>query len=133
MAPSPPRESPEVTGVGKLEVISKIFIDRTDDGALAEEIRVAELEMASVTGYRVKVIEKNGCKLENILVRRDRYVGWDCRRSECQCCKVKPARNRKDNCNKQSLVYTARCEVCMLDQEKLQQQIDEMEEGVEKE
>ena len=68
--------------------------------------------MVASTGYRVKIIEKNGMKLENLLVRRDPYSGWDCGRGDCNCCKVKPTSNTKNNCNRMSVLYAARCENC---------------------
>ena len=51
-------------------MISYIFIDMTLGVALVKKIRGAEHEMASVSGYRLKVIEMIGTKLEKILVSR---------------------------------------------------------------
>ena len=67
------------------------------------------------SGYRLTIIEKNGVKLENMLVKKDPYAGWDCWRDNCQCCKEKPGGNNGNNCNKQSCLYVAKCEACQED------------------
>ena len=96
----------------KLEIMAPMFVDRSDGGILLERLREVEAEMAGLTGYRIKLVEKNGVKLENLLVKRDPYVGWACGRQDCTCCKAKPRRNQKDNCNKQNVLYVARCDLC---------------------
>ena len=48
------------SGSTKLEVITAIFVDRTTGGELLKLMREAEKKLSSVTGYRVKVVEKNG-------------------------------------------------------------------------
>ena len=96
----------------KLDIMAPMFVDRSDGGILIERLREVESEMAGLTGYRIRLVEKNGVKLENLLVKRDPYVGWDCERSDCTCCKAKQGRNQRDNCNKQNVLYVARCYLC---------------------
>ena len=68
--------------------------------------------MAGAKRYRLKIIEKNGFKLEILLVNRDPYAGWDCGRGDCNSCKAEPNNNTKPNCTKMFVSYSARCENC---------------------
>ena len=38
---------------------------------LLDRLRETEYEIAGLTGYRIKIVEKNGLKLEHLLVKRD--------------------------------------------------------------
>ena len=98
-------------GSSKLEVVTAVFVDRTTDGDLMELMRRAEQKLSSITGYRVKIVEKNGLTLGQSLVQRDPFVGWPCGR-ECGVCMWKPIENTKENCNLQNVVYRGICLLC---------------------
>ena len=55
----------------RIEVISTLFVDRTQNNVLLDRLRETEYEIAGLTGYRIKIVEKNGLKLEHLLVKRD--------------------------------------------------------------
>ena len=50
-----------------------IFIPRTKGGELAKRIREKEIELNKHTIQRVKIIERNGDRLQHVLVRTDHY------------------------------------------------------------
>ena len=50
-------------GSKKLEVITALFIDRTNDGQLLKSMREAEQRLSSLTKYKIKIVEKNGVTL----------------------------------------------------------------------
>ena len=68
-----------------------------------------------LTGYKIKLVEKNGISLAQIIVDRDPYKGWPCGREKCVVCRDKPLGNREANCNKQNLTYSAICLQCKED------------------
>ena len=96
----------------KLDTFSTMFVDRTNDEKLVEDLKAKEQELAHLVGFKTKIIEKNGLKLEQILVQRDPWKGWDCRRVDCVVCLQKPQHNTKADCNRESTTYRATCINC---------------------
>ena len=82
------------SGSNKLEVITAVFVARTTDGELLKLMRAAESKLSEMTGYKIKIVEKNGITLGQSLVQRDPFIGWPCGR-ECGVCKWKPLENSK--------------------------------------
>ena len=66
-----------------LQVKSVIFVPHTKDSSLAKELREKEKDLCKITGDKVKIIEKAGNKLEDILIKRDPWKGADCGRPNC--------------------------------------------------
>ena len=60
----------------------------------------------------MKIIEKNGLKLEQILVKRDAFKGVSCERAECLVCRFKPWSNGDMECTKPNALYKANCLMC---------------------
>ena len=46
-----------------MDVLSVMFVQRTDGGRLVESLRKEEAIIADRAGYRVKLVEKAGSKL----------------------------------------------------------------------
>ena len=65
---------------------SVTFVPHTWDSLLAKELKMKETEMLKITGEKVKVVEKAGNKLDDILTRRDPWKGADCVRENCFPC-----------------------------------------------
>ena len=55
-----------------------VFVPHTIGSKLAMNLREKELELEHLTGYRLKVVERAGLRLENILVQTDPWAGQDC-------------------------------------------------------
>ena len=56
-------------GDKRVEVKAVMFVPFTTGSKLAKEIREAEEKLGGMTGYRLKVVEKSGNKLEDLLTR----------------------------------------------------------------
>ena len=69
-----------------LEIISTMFVERTPGEALLRALQQKENEIAQEWGFRMKLIEKNVLKLENILIKRDPFKGTPCGRDDCMIC-----------------------------------------------
>ena len=80
-----PNEDPKrrLKKVHRLEVAVVPFLQRTEDSSLANLIRQEEQVIAKQSGYMVKVVERAGQKLSEILVRSDPFDGGDCGRGKC--------------------------------------------------
>ena len=70
--------------------------------------------MQSMTGYRLKIVERSGLKLEDILHKADPWQGQDCNRERCFLCKTKSitGKNTTQDCSRRSLVYETWCMTC---------------------
>ena len=111
-SPPPPSQTTNNRDKKKREVVATLFVDRTHNNLLLDKLKKEEELLTEITGYKVKLVEKNGTKLEQLLVKRDPFEGWDCSRGDCICCIWKPQFNQSLNCNKQNVLYRAECMQC---------------------
>ena len=93
-----------------------LFVPATPGGVLASRMqkRIAELNPSSVN--QLKVIEKGGIKLKNILVEKDPFGKNLCQNPRCPVCYeteyTKPAGHSKIPCTTMSVGYQIRCNLC---------------------
>ena len=66
--------------------------------------------MAEVTGDKIKIVERAGVKLKQLLTRADPFDGLQCASEKCLVCR-NPF-NRKFGCNKRSVTYKTYCLKC---------------------
>ena len=97
-----------------------IFVPFTTHNALAKSMREAEEKLGELTGYKLKVVERAGTKLEDILHKSDPWQGMDCGRRSCLLCttKSKTGKNTGQDCFKRSCVYEIWCMKCYEKEEK---------------
>ena len=90
----------------KKQVKAAIFVPYTTGSELAKRIRETEAKKQSMTGYRLKIVERSGLKLEDILHKADPWQGQDCNRERCFLCKTKSITGKKttQDCSRCSLV-----------------------------
>ena len=112
----------------QIDVKTVMFIPFTQGGQLAKKLRDAEEKLGSITGYRMKMVERAGDKLEDLLTRADPWQGLDCGRAACLLCqtKQKTSKNLNQDCHTRSLVYETWCMSCM---QKEEAKIEEKYEG----
>ena len=96
--------------------ITVLFVPRTKGGELASKIRKAETELESITGYKVKIVERSGTMIKRIVVKSNPWAGGPCGMPECLVCKHE---NGGGDCKKRSITYRTRCETCYENGEKL--------------
>ena len=70
--------------------------------------------MESMTGYRIKIVERGGQKLVDILHKANPWAGQDCTREGCLLCKTKKEEclTNSQDCKKRNLVYETECLTC---------------------
>ena len=88
-----------------------LFVPYTHGSVLAKRLREAEESMLETTGYKLKIVERGGSKLEDLLHRSDPSQGQDCERQGCLLCstKLKTGKNTSQCCSKRNLVYKTYC------------------------
>ena len=96
------------------EVKAVMFVPYTAGSKLVKSLRDAEEKLGSLTGYRFKMVEKAGDKLENLLTKSNPWQGMDCGRPQCLLCqtKQKTGKNLGQDCNTRNLVY----KTCLLEE-----------------
>ena len=67
-----------------------------------------------MTGYRLKIVERAGTKLEDILTKSDPWQVKDCNRKGCLLwlTKSRTGRNMTQHCTRRTLVYETWCMTC---------------------
>ena len=69
--------------------IAVMFVPFTPGGELARRLRESEAQLEKQTGYRIKIVERTGTKIEDLLHRSNPWQGQDCEREGCLLCKTK--------------------------------------------
>ena len=99
---------------GKTSVKSVLFVPYTKHSELASRLRENEEKMEAMTGYRLKVVEKVGTKIVDILHKADPWAGEDCGRRRCLMCMTKKEEGKQNtqDCKKRNCVYQTSCMNC---------------------
>ena len=91
-----------------------MFVPYTEGSELAKRMREAEKKLESMTGYKIKIVERSGTKLEDTLCKADPWQGQDCQRDKCLLCQTKSRTGKHlgQDCSRRSLVYETWCMNC---------------------
>ena len=91
-----------------------MFITHTHHSELAGDLRDTENKFEQMTDMRLKLVEKAGTKIGDILTDGDPWSGQNCTRIKCWLCatKLKTGKNLRQECNKRNLVYETYCMSC---------------------
>jgi hypothetical protein len=100
--------------VDKNKTKAVLFVPHTVGSTLAKRLREAEENLLQSTGYKLKIVERSGTKLEDLLHRSDPFKGQDCTRQNCMLCLTKnhTGKNTTQECSKRNLVYQIYCITC---------------------
>ena len=92
-----------------------MFVPYTEGSELAKRLRDAEEKLYTMTGYRLKIVERAGTKLEEILHKADPWQGQDCGREKCLLCitKKRTGKYLSQDCYRRSLIYETWCDTCL--------------------
>ena len=92
-----------------------MFVPYTVGSELAKRLRDAEGKLETLTGYRLKIVERAGTNLVDILTKSDPWQGKDCERAGCLLCltKSRTGKQMTQDCTRRSLVYETWCMTCL--------------------
>ena len=93
---------------------SVVFVPHTVGSKLARELRNKEEKLKDLTGEKIKIVEKSGIKIEDMIAGKDPWRGGDCKRSNCFLCNTKniTEKDMKKDCTKRNILYEIRCLSC---------------------
>ena len=99
---------------GASVVKAAMFVPYTPHSGLAKELRELEYELEKIVGYRLKIVERAGDKLQDLLTTSNPWKGELCERQGCMLCetKLRTGKSLKQDCSKRSLVYETMCKNC---------------------
>ena len=95
----------------EIEYKSVLFVPPTPGGVLAKQMKAREGEINRNNKERIKIVEKSGQKLENILSKKDPFKKEKCAVKSCPICENQ---NRKMDilCNTNNIGYRWQCDTC---------------------
>ena len=91
-----------------------IFVENTKDSRMAGEMRKMIQEMRPWTGINVKIVERVGDKIQDILCKSNPWENMDCKRENCFTCEatMKGEKKKFKSCYQRSVVYETWCNSC---------------------
>ena len=94
----------------KKDPAAVIFVPRTNGGTLARMMKDGEMSLDKIMSRKVKIVEKPGSKLKDILVKKDPWSGRGCGRSRCKMCEQEG--ESKEECKLRGVIYYNDCMDC---------------------
>ena len=84
----------------------------TPGGELAAKLRQVENELFQLGLGRVKIVERSGTTIKQLLTKSNPWAGGPCQRPSCIVCK-----EGKDHgdCRRRNVVYETRCQTCQVE------------------
>ena len=100
-------------GEEKIEYKTVIFIQHTHESSLAKRIR-EKLEKLEEAGgnIKIKIVERAGDKIVDLLHRSNPWDNIDCMRNDCLLCSTAGEKGRKGVCRRRNIVYETFCMNC---------------------
>ena len=99
-----------------------LFVQHTPESELAKDIRRVLNELRPWTNISIKVVERAGERVQDILHKSDPWENRDCGRNDCPTCTAS-SENEKipfKSCTKRSVVYETWCETCRMEKMNLE-------------
>ena len=134
--PSPSRRLPRrssrmMAKFNKDKVTSVMFVPHTVNSSLAKTLQEKEIKLNEITGDKIKIVERSGNKLEDLLTRNNPWKGKDCGRPNCLLCTTKTitGKNLSQDCSKRNILYEIKCLTC---EKKIMDEIEAATEDEEK-
>ena len=102
----------------KNKVQGVVFVQHTEYSRLAQNIR-EKLKLLKVLGsFKIKLVERTGDTLVDLLHKSNSWANEDCLRDDCLVCKLTQYGSKKGSCRKRNITYETFCITCERDKEK---------------
>ena len=101
----------------KIQYKSVLFVTPTPGGVLAKDVRKREAEINKNSDERVKIVEKGGQKIRDMLATKNSDKKSECSKKKCPLCKsskfveINPKGNQYP-CNTNNVGYRWHCLIC---------------------
>ena len=95
---------------GDVDPLTVFFVPRTPGGELCRMLRSAEENMKLVFSHKIKIVERAGVKLSNLITSSNPWKDQPCTRTKCNPCQQNPEGGNK--CRDRNILYTNTCIEC---------------------
>ena len=75
------RKGKQETSTGNVAVKSVLFVPHTHNSDLARKLKESEEGIQGITGNRIKIVERAGVKIQDMLTGNNPWKGMDCQRA----------------------------------------------------
>ena len=107
------------------------FIQHTKHSRLVNRVREKLADIQKVGKIKVKMVERSGEKLVDLLHKYHPWSQKECDRKDCWPCTSAGEENKKkENATKGNIVYETYCVTCEKEEEKKKIKLDETEENI---
>ena len=91
-----------------------MFVPFTPGSELARLLRENEEKLVKLTGCKVKIVERTGIKIQELLTKSNPWKGHDCERQNCLLCftKLRTEKRTTQDCHQRNVVYQTTCLDC---------------------
>ena len=93
-----------------LKVRTVLFVEQTKGVQLAKGLRGVVDRLAPMLGFKIKIQEKGGTKLQDLMSNKNLWAREKCGRGECAPCGQNI--DRVQDCTARNIVYESRCGIC---------------------
>ena len=108
-----------------------LFVQHTRFSEMAKRMRAKMESLEKLGKFRVKIVERTGTKLVDILHKSNAWSLQDCERNDCLICNTESS--KKGSCRQRNILYETFCITCKKKEDELKENstFDEMGEGLE--
>jgi len=97
---------------GKWKIIGVLFIQHTQNSELAKRLR-GKLEILEKVGnIKLKIVERTGEKIVDLVHRSNAWSNLDCQRKDCLICESCVGEEMRGMCYKRNVIYETFCLTC---------------------
>ena len=91
-----------------------MFVPHTPGSELAKLLRENETKITKITKNKIKIVERAGQKIQDIITKSNPWKGQDCERKNCLICytKIQTEKGTRQDFTQRSLLYETRCLTC---------------------
>ena len=86
-----------------------MFVSQTHNGTLAKRLQKVENRISKLTGERIKIVERSGTSVKQMLIKSNPWAGRPCGRDKCLSCLNS---EKPQNCFAKGVVYDINCMKC---------------------
>ena len=97
------------------EIVTVLFVPQTPKGELAKKLQFVENKISKLSGERVKIVERGGTQVKQILHKSNPWSKGFCGRSNCLPCLHGDG---TQNCFDKNVVYQIKCIDCTEEEKK---------------
>ena len=96
----------------KKNFVSVLFAPHTEFSQLAKRWRAKLEELEKVSNLKLKMVERTGEKLTDLLHKSNAWDDNYCKREDCIICNSTSNESRKGLCKKRNVIYETYCVTC---------------------